>query len=103
MATTESNDLVAEITQLPVQPGAAMRLLWEDAIRALLCDSAATVPVVTDVTLPDARLPTKWTAKKNTFSRQNLPVHSVPTPCKNSNHAFSRLTTLWALVQNATA
>ena len=28
MATTETNDLVAEITQLPVQPGAAMRLLW---------------------------------------------------------------------------
>ena len=28
MATTDTNDLVAEITQLPVQPGAAMRLLW---------------------------------------------------------------------------
>lgn len=28
MATAETNDLVAEITQLPVQPGAAMRLLW---------------------------------------------------------------------------
>src|SRR5262245_20030254 len=26
--TTETNDLIAEITQLPVQPGAAMRLLW---------------------------------------------------------------------------
>jgi putative nucleotidyltransferase with HDIG domain len=25
---TDTNDLVAEITQLPVQPGAAMRLLW---------------------------------------------------------------------------
>lgn len=28
MANTDTNDLVAEITQLPVQPGAAMRLLW---------------------------------------------------------------------------
>lgn len=28
MAKAETNDLVAEITQLPVQPGAAMRLLW---------------------------------------------------------------------------
>lgn len=28
MTTAETNDLVAEITQLPVQPGAAMRLLW---------------------------------------------------------------------------
>jgi putative nucleotidyltransferase with HDIG domain len=28
MPTAETNDLVAEITQLPVQPGAAMRLLW---------------------------------------------------------------------------
>ncbi len=28
MASTDTNDLVAEITQLPVQPGAAMRLLW---------------------------------------------------------------------------
>ena len=28
MTTAESNDLIAEITQLPVQPGAAMRLLW---------------------------------------------------------------------------
>ena len=26
--TTETNDLIAEVTQLPVQPGAAMRLLW---------------------------------------------------------------------------
>jgi putative nucleotidyltransferase with HDIG domain len=28
MATAESNDLITEVTQLPVQPGAAMRLLW---------------------------------------------------------------------------
>jgi putative nucleotidyltransferase with HDIG domain len=28
MSSTDTNDLVAEITQLPVQPGAAMRLLW---------------------------------------------------------------------------
>src|SRR5260221_13430887 len=28
MATAEANDLITEITQLPVQPGAAMRLLW---------------------------------------------------------------------------
>jgi putative nucleotidyltransferase with HDIG domain len=28
MTTAETNDLVAEITKLPVQPGAAMRLLW---------------------------------------------------------------------------
>lgn len=28
MTTAETDDLVAEITQLPVQPGAAMRLLW---------------------------------------------------------------------------
>jgi putative nucleotidyltransferase with HDIG domain len=28
MTTADTNDLVAEITQLPVQPGAAMRLLW---------------------------------------------------------------------------
>jgi putative nucleotidyltransferase with HDIG domain len=28
MPNAETNDLVAEITQLPVQPGAAMRLLW---------------------------------------------------------------------------
>src|SRR3954467_3120395 len=28
MTSTDTNDLVAEITQLPVQPGAAMRLLW---------------------------------------------------------------------------
>ena len=41
--------------QLPGGPAAApMRLLWEDAIRALLRDSTETVPVVTDVTLPDA-------------------------------------------------
>lgn len=26
--TTDTNDIVAEVTQLPVQPGAAMRLLW---------------------------------------------------------------------------
>lgn len=26
--TTETNDLITEVTQLPVQPGAAMRLLW---------------------------------------------------------------------------
>ncbi|MGQ0823898.1 MAG: HDOD domain-containing protein [Actinomycetota bacterium] len=26
--TTETNDLIVEVTQLPVQPGAAMRLLW---------------------------------------------------------------------------
>ena len=25
---TETNDLITEVTQLPVQPGAAMRLLW---------------------------------------------------------------------------
>jgi hypothetical protein len=36
-------------------PGAAaLRLLWEDAIRALLRDSVEPVPVVTDVTPPDA-------------------------------------------------
>ena len=28
MATAETNDLITEVTQLPVQPGAAMRLLW---------------------------------------------------------------------------
>lgn len=28
MATAETNELINEITQLPVQPGAAMRLLW---------------------------------------------------------------------------
>jgi putative nucleotidyltransferase with HDIG domain len=28
MATAEVNDLITEVTQLPVQPGAAMRLLW---------------------------------------------------------------------------
>ena len=28
MTTTEPNDLITEVTQLPVQPGAAMRLLW---------------------------------------------------------------------------
>src|SRR5215510_1514123 len=28
MTTAETNDLINEITQLPVQPGAAMRLLW---------------------------------------------------------------------------
>ena len=28
MATAEANDLITEVTQLPVQPGAAMRLLW---------------------------------------------------------------------------
>ncbi len=28
MATTETNDLITEVTRLPVQPGAAMRLLW---------------------------------------------------------------------------
>jgi putative nucleotidyltransferase with HDIG domain len=28
LATAETNDLITEVTQLPVQPGAAMRLLW---------------------------------------------------------------------------
>jgi putative nucleotidyltransferase with HDIG domain len=28
MPTAEANDLITEVTQLPVQPGAAMRLLW---------------------------------------------------------------------------
>jgi putative nucleotidyltransferase with HDIG domain len=28
MAIAETNDLISEVTQLPVQPGAAMRLLW---------------------------------------------------------------------------
>jgi putative nucleotidyltransferase with HDIG domain len=28
LATAETNDLISEVTQLPVQPGAAMRLLW---------------------------------------------------------------------------
>jgi putative nucleotidyltransferase with HDIG domain len=28
MTTAETNDLIAEVTELPVQPGAAMRLLW---------------------------------------------------------------------------
>jgi putative nucleotidyltransferase with HDIG domain len=28
MATGETNDLITEVTQLPVQPGAAMRVLW---------------------------------------------------------------------------
>jgi putative nucleotidyltransferase with HDIG domain len=28
MAIAETNDLIGEVTQLPVQPGAAMRLLW---------------------------------------------------------------------------
>src|SRR6266705_1632192 len=28
MTTADTNDLVSEITKLPVQPGAAMRLLW---------------------------------------------------------------------------
>ena len=28
MPTAETNDLISEVTQLPVQPGAAMRLLW---------------------------------------------------------------------------
>lgn len=28
MAAAETNDLITEVTQLPVQPGAAMRLLW---------------------------------------------------------------------------
>ena len=28
MATAETNDLITEVTQLPVRPGAAMRLLW---------------------------------------------------------------------------
>ena len=38
------------------EPGAgvALRLLWEDAIRALLRDSTEAVPVATTVTLPDA-------------------------------------------------
>src|SRR3954465_8666397 len=28
MPTAEANDLITEVTRLPVQPGAAMRLLW---------------------------------------------------------------------------
>ena len=28
MSVAEANDLIAEVTELPVQPGAAMRLLW---------------------------------------------------------------------------
>jgi putative nucleotidyltransferase with HDIG domain len=28
MTTADTNDLITEVTQLPVQPGAAMRLLW---------------------------------------------------------------------------
>src|ERR1700693_2530828 len=28
LTTAETNDLISEVTQLPVQPGAAMRLLW---------------------------------------------------------------------------
>jgi len=28
LTTAETNDLITEVTQLPVQPGAAMRLLW---------------------------------------------------------------------------
>ena len=33
MTTAETNDLITEVTQLPVQPGAAMRLLWMRAPR----------------------------------------------------------------------
>jgi two-component system, OmpR family, response regulator MprA len=54
-------DLVAtSVGRMPIPglptgaAGVAMRLLWEDAIRALLRDSVEPVPVVTDVTLPDA-------------------------------------------------
>jgi DNA-binding response OmpR family regulator len=56
-------DVVARsLGRMPVIPAPAMnaatsqsmRLLWEDAIRALLRDTAEPVPVVTDVSLPDA-------------------------------------------------
>ena len=36
MTTAETNDLIIEVTQLPVQPGAALRLLW------MLDDSSAS-------------------------------------------------------------
>jgi putative nucleotidyltransferase with HDIG domain len=39
MTTADTNDLIAEVTQLPVQPGAAMRLLWQlDDPRASAAD-----------------------------------------------------------------
>jgi len=55
MTTAESNDLITEVTQLPVPPGAAMRLLWmledpraaaADLGRLIESDPALSTPVI---------------------------------------------------------
>lgn len=53
--TTETNDLITELTQLPVQPGAALRLLWlledprtsaADLGRLIESDPSLSTPVI---------------------------------------------------------
>ncbi len=55
MTTAETNDLIIEVTQLPVQPGAALRLLWmlddsqasaADLGRLIESDPALSTPVI---------------------------------------------------------
>ena len=55
MTTADTNDLITEVTQLPVQPGAAMRLLWQlddprtsaaDLGRLIESDAALSNPVI---------------------------------------------------------
>ena len=55
MPTAETNDLITEVTQLPVPPGAALRLLWmlddprtsaADLGRLIESDSALSTPVI---------------------------------------------------------
>jgi putative nucleotidyltransferase with HDIG domain len=55
MTTAESNDLITEVTQLPVPPGAALRLLWmledprasaADLGRLIESDPALSTPII---------------------------------------------------------
>jgi hypothetical protein len=68
-------------TTAPATDGAAaqaMRLLWEDAIRALLRDTADPVPVVTDVNPPDALAAVESAIVDETLARRRRSLGAGP-------------------------
>src|SRR6476646_5312177 len=60
MTTAETNDLIIEVTQLPVQPGAALRLLW------MLDDSSASAADLGRLIESDPALSTQVLRLSNT-------------------------------------
>lgn len=81
------SDMVARsLGRMPATPAPAldtptahaMRLLWEDAIRALLRDTSEPVPVVTDVSLPNALAAVERAIADETLRRRRPCLGAVP-------------------------